>query len=136
MRFSVAHTETRMIGFTCANTTVFVSKLQIPAYVGLHAPERDALQMVEIDITCTLKNANAEGDDLSQSVDYVPAVEAVRALALQKRRRLIETLAEEIAVECFMQENTKSCEVSIRKPHKLPGTSSVGITRTFTRKGE
>jgi 7,8-dihydroneopterin aldolase/epimerase/oxygenase len=114
-------------------TTVHIEGLEIPAHVGLHAPERDVLQTVVIDITCTLDLPQITNDDLSQSADYVPIVQSVKELAQEKRRRLIETFAEEIADVCFLQPHVARCEIRINKPQKLPGTRAVGITRTFTK---
>jgi 7,8-dihydroneopterin aldolase/epimerase/oxygenase len=117
----------------CIQTTVQIEGLEIPAHVGLNAPERDVLQTIVIDITCTLRSPAVPNDDLSQSADYVPIVAAVRELVTNKRRRLIETLAEEIAEVCFEQQHVVCCEIRISKPQKLPSTRAVGVTRTFTK---
>lgn len=115
------------------STVVHVEDLHLEAYVGLHAPEREQLQTVAVDVSCTLEEPRVMDDDLAQSVDYIPIVEKVKALALTRKRRLIETFAEEIAEACFENARVKSVVVSVRKPYKLPGTRSVGITRTFEK---
>ena len=117
-------------------TTIHIEDLRLNAYVGLHAPERDQLQVVAIDITCILTDPNVPNDDLERTVDYVPIVEQVQTLAINRKRRLIETFAEEIADVCFKNALAQSVIVSIRKPNKLPAVAAVGITRTFERRGK
>ena len=119
----------------CTETKVLVEDLRLEAYVGLHAPERDQLQTIAIDIICTLVDPKVTYEELETSVDYVPIVEEVRRVATTQKRRLIETLAEEIAEICLKDTNTGSVVVSVRKPHKFSGIKAVGITRTF-KKGE
>jgi dihydroneopterin aldolase len=121
------------MSFTSTNTTVHIENLQVEAYVGQHAPEREQLQVVCISITCTLANPDVLNDQLNNSFDYVPVVGEVRALAIQRKRRLIETFAEEIADCCFSCPLVETVIVSVRKPHKLPGVGAVGTTRTFIR---
>ena len=118
----------------CANTTVHLEGLEVRAFVGLHAPERNRPQIVVVDIDCTLEKPEVKSDDLLQSADYGPIAEKVRALALVRSRRLIETLAEEIAQVCLENSRVRECRIRVRKPRKLSGCEFVGITRTFFRK--
>ena len=120
--------------FSSTHTCIEVKDLRIEAYVGLHGDERDHPQTVSISIECTLEHPEVPGDDLSHSCDYIPIMEEVRVLALSKRRRLIETFAEEIAGICFQNTNVKSVLVSVQKPHKFPSVEAVGTTRTFERR--
>lgn len=122
------------MSFHSTHTTVHVDDLRLEAFVGQHAPERDQLQVVSISITCALENPNVPGDELENSFDYVPIVEEAKRLAVNKKRRLIETFAEEIASVCFTSARVKTVVVSVRKPHKLPAVTAVGIERTFERR--
>lgn len=122
-----------MKSFIATNNKVLVEGLTVQAYVGLHAPERDELQTVVIDISCETQSPEVADDDLSNSADYLPVLDAVRDIAVSKKRRLIETFAEEIAEVCFAQEHVVCTTVSVRKPQKFPQVEAVGVTRTFTR---
>lgn len=122
------------MSFTSTHTTVLVEDLRLEAFVGQHAPEREQTQVVSVGITCTLIDPDVKDDDLDTSFDYVPIVEEVKALALSRKRRLIETLAEEIAEACFANVRVATVVVSVRKPHKLPAVAAVGIERTFERR--
>ena len=114
-------------------TTILVEDLEIEAYVGQHAPEREQLQTVVISIACSLKDPIVSADAIENTFDYLPIVTEVKALAVAGKRRLIETLAEEIALLCLNSSKAESVVVSIRKPNKLPGVKAVGITRTFKK---
>ncbi len=115
-------------------TIVHIKGLSVLAYVGLHAPERNEPQKLYIDIDCVLRNAVVARENLASSVDYVPIAEAVRKICVSTRRKLIETLAEEISVVCFEQPQTHTVRIRICKPYKMPDCESVGVTRVFTRK--
>ncbi|MES2931487.1 MAG: dihydroneopterin aldolase [Patescibacteria group bacterium] len=121
--------------YLCTGTSVHIEGLIVSAYVGWGTKERSHSQNVRIDILLELDEASTLDERLQSTVDYVPVAEAVRLLAATKRRRLIETLAEEIAETCFRNANTQRATVSVRKPQKLPNSDAVGITRTFIRKG-
>lgn len=121
------------MSFHPTQTRVFVEDLKIEAYVGHLAPERDQLQTVSIDISCIIQNPEVPDDELLNTFDYIPLVEEIRGIALSRKRRLIETFAEEIAELCFVHAHVQNVVVSIRKPNKLPGVAAVGTQRTFER---
>ena len=114
-------------------TTVHVDDLRIEAFVGQGAPERSQPQVVSISIVSTLTDPEVRNDNLEESFDYVPIVNQIKELALARSRKLIETLAEEIAEIVLANVRVKSVIVSVRKPHKLPAVAAVGIERTFER---
>lgn len=115
-------------------TVVFVEGLALSCYVGVPDEERNTPQTVLIDIACTARSPRVEGDEIDATVDYAPIVRKVRALGVSTRKRkLIETLAEEIAAICFEDSRVAIAEVTIRKPRKLPDCDAVGVRRTFER---
>ncbi|MDB5244456.1 MAG: folB [Parcubacteria group bacterium] len=122
--------------FLSTTTCVEIEGLRVLAFVGHQDPEMSMVQTVLIDIRCTLDDPEVRGDELSQSADYVPITRAIRTIAKGKKRRLIETLAEECAIACFANERVRECRIRIRKPHKLPDCDSVGTIRVFKRKEE
>lgn len=114
-------------------TVIHIKGLSIPALVGLHAPERESLQTVYIDIDCTLAEPEVFGEDLANSIDYAPIVEQIRSACVYRERRLVETLAREIADICFKHPHAAEVRVTVLKPKKLPGCEAVGVTTTFAR---
>lgn len=122
-----------VLAFRATETTVFVEGFRVDALVGHLAPERRVLQPIDISISCTLSDPAVPNESLARSFDYVPILDRVRALAIKRPRRLIETFAEEIAAECFACARVRTVVVSVRKPNKFPGVDAVGVTRTFER---
>lgn len=120
----------------CISTVIHVEGLELLAHVGLEARERSTPQCVIVDIDCMLTDPAVVGDELTESIDYVPIVHSVRKLALRKRRRLLETFAQEIAEVCFKSLRIIEARIRIRKPRKMHRCEAVGITRTFRQKGE
>ena len=116
------------------STEVFVEGFRVATYIGLHDPEMLSLQPIVIELRCTLQNPEITNDDIEQTFTYVPILEQVRILATQKKRRLIETFAKEIAEVCFADPKVVRVVVSVRKPDKFPAVDAVGTTRTFERK--
>src|SRR6266853_1783154 len=66
------------------------------------------------------------GDDLRNTVDYFAVCQAVKALAGARPRRLIETLAEEIAAAVLRDFAVAAVEVELRK-FILPDTAFVAV---------
>lgn len=122
-----------MAQFKSISTKVIIEGLLVPTWIGLHQPERSEQQNILIDVSCLLREPGVPGEKLARSVDYVPIVRAIKAIASERKRRLIETFAHEIAEICFESGNVESVTVSIRKPHKIPQVSAVGVTRVFER---
>lgn len=120
-------------GFSPTATIVLVEGFRVDALVGHLAPERRTLQPIDLDIACTLGDPDVPNEQLGRSFDYVPILDRIRELAVSRPRRLIETLAEEIAAECFTCSRVSSVVVSVRKPNKFPGVAAVGVTRSFER---
>lgn len=121
------------MSFRSTQTLVLVEDLRVEAFVGQDAPEREQTQPVSISITCTLENSEVTGDDLRNTFDYIPLLDEIREFATSRERRLIETLAEEVAAACFACEHVKTVTVSVKKPNKFPGVLAVGTERTFER---
>ena len=119
--------------FVGAEARVFVENLRLTAYVGVGRLERQDPQVVVVGISCELMERAFEKDEISATLDYVPIVKAVRVLALNSERRLLETFAQEIAAVCFESPKVGKATVTVRKPNKLPGCDAVGITRVFVR---
>ena len=64
--------------------------------------ERAAAQklLISLDLAVDSFARAAASDDVSLTVDYFAVTERVKALIAQRPRKLLETLAEEIAATC------------------------------------
>ncbi len=90
---------------------------------------------VDVEVETDLAAAGA-ADDLSQTVDYRPVYDAVRAVVEGAPKYLLEAVAEEIAQRLLAMDRVRAAVVRVRKPAvKLPGVvsySAVEIRRART----
>lgn len=95
--------------------------------------EQDQAQPFEIDVDVEADLAAAGGsDDLGDTVDYAAVVSAVARVVSGERHRLLEALAERIALEVRADPRVTSVTVTVRKlrPPVPVDIASVGITIT------
>lgn len=120
------------------NTIVIIEKLRLSCNVGAGKAERAAKQAVLIDIACDVQTSLKfrEDDHISECVNYVPIIKAVKQLVETGSWRLLEILAVDIGVLCFKDTRVNRVVVTIRKPNKLPNVEAVGVTRVMRRDRE
>lgn len=83
---------------------------------GVHEAERTSPQPFEIDLDIEVyTGASARSDDLSDTADYAAAAEVVTEVLSRPPRRLLETLAEEIATGVLKDPHVRSVTVGLRK---------------------
>ena len=106
---------------------IHIEALEVRSCIGVPEEERAAPQ--RLTVTLTLEpNADfrALGDRIEATVDYAAVCEAVKALAAERPRRLVETLAEEIAGALLGRFAIRRVAVEVRK-FILPETDCVAI---------
>jgi dihydroneopterin aldolase len=107
--------------------SILISGLELHAHIGVPAAERAAPQR----LTISLRLVPTDGfsrlkDDIANTIDYATVSEAVREEAAAKPRRLIETLAEDIAAKLLTEFPLKAVEIDLRK-YVLPGAEYASI---------
>jgi dihydroneopterin aldolase len=107
--------------------SIFISQLEVLARIGVPAAERGASQR----LTLSLRLIPARGlaglnDDLANTIDYAAVCAAVRGEAGGAQRRLIETLAGDIATSLLSRFPLKAVEVEVRK-YVLPNVEYVAV---------
>ena len=106
---------------------IVISQLELHTSIGATSEERAQPQRMLA--TIVLEPEHGIGgvhDQLSRTVDYHVAAEAVKTLAAGGRRVLVETLAEEIAAHLLRRFRLAAVEVELRK-FILPDTAYVGV---------
>lgn len=84
-------------------------------------------QKVWIDLELAIDAAKAASrDDVADAVDYGALVTAVKALAQERPYRLMETLAEAIALRILVQFGPPQVVVRVKK-RALPGIESAAV---------
>ncbi|MEI7908572.1 MAG: dihydroneopterin aldolase [Verrucomicrobiota bacterium] len=110
-----------------AADTIEIRRLRVLAHIGVPEAERATPQALFI----TLRLQPSRGfdglaDDLAHTVDYAAVAGQVDALAAARPRRLIETLALEIAGHLLAQHPLARVAVTIEK-YILPDTECVAV---------
>ena len=95
---------------------ILIAGLRVETRIGVPDEERAAAQEVEIDIRIQPERDFAEmGDDVANTIDYATVCARISQLAGERPRRLIETLADEVAGLIVAEFGARSVEVELRK---------------------
>lgn len=96
---------------------ITIQSLQVWTRIGVPHEERAQPQKLEISASfpVTTVSQAAHADDISLTVNYYDVSEAIKAVAGEKERNLIETLAEDIAARLLIQFDLKEIELEVRK---------------------
>ena len=114
---------------------IIIKGLEIEAFVGVPDEERQNPQRLEVDAVLTPLNSFDEiADDINRTVDYHAATRQIARLAESPPRRLIETLAREIAGMLLAEFPARRAEVEVRK-FILPETEYVAVRCVRDRQG-
>lgn len=106
---------------------ILVEALELSAFIGVPEEERAAPQRLTVSLTLEpTRDFRALEDRIENTVDYFILTEFVKAFTLERPRRLIETLANEIATELLSRFPLRSVEVELRK-FILPDTQYVAV---------
>lgn len=110
--------------------------IRVSSHIGVPDDERALPQTLEIDlILVPVRTFTALNDELDRTIDYHGVWQRARALAAAKPRKLIETLAEELAVDLLGDPRIRRVGVEVRK-FILPDTASVSVVLWRSRAGE
>lgn len=106
---------------------IHIRGLQLRVRIGVPEAERASLQTLEADIVMqTTGHFEDIRDDLIATIDYEAVAMRIRGLAAERPRKLIETLATDIA-DCVLREfGARRVVVELRK-RVLPGVDHVAV---------
>ena len=106
---------------------IHITGLRLTTNIGVPDEERAAPQVLEADIGISItKRFEEMCDEIAATIDYAAVAARLQALAAERPRKLIETLAAEM-VACVMDE-FGACGVTIGlRKHILPGTDHVAV---------
>ncbi|MCU0514138.1 MAG: dihydroneopterin aldolase [Anaerolineae bacterium] len=109
---------------------IVIRGMELPVQIGVPDEERQGWQTLRADLELEL-DARVEimADEIDATVDYDRVTRHVRALAAARPRRLIETLAGEIAAAILGAFPVKRVTVTLRK-RILPAVDDVGVRIT------
>ncbi len=107
--------------------SIRIHRLRAPTRVGVPDAERAAPQVVELCIELAPQRGfHLLADQISEAVDYYAVSRAALKVAADGERKLIETLAEDIATSLLGQFALAEIGVEVRK-FILPETEYVSV---------
>lgn len=113
---------------------IVIKGLEVMARVGVPDAERKTPQRLLVDVVIeSLTPFSVLDDDIARTVDYDTASRRIMALAAERPRRLIETLANEIAGMIVSEFPAARATVEVRK-FILPNTECVAVRCSCERK--
>jgi dihydroneopterin aldolase len=106
---------------------IHIEALDVRARIGVPDAERAVPQRLMVTLTLEpLRDFRALDDRIEATVDYAAVCETVKTLVSARPRRLVETLAEEIATALLADYPLRRAVVEVRK-FILPDTDYVAI---------
>ena len=106
---------------------IVISSLELRARVGVPPAERGAAQRITISLKLIPKRGLAGlHDEIANTIDYAAVCGAVRHEVESRSRKLIETLAEDVAGLLLARYPLSAVEVEVRK-YIIPETEHVGV---------
>lgn len=106
---------------------IHLRNLQLPCHIGVPDEERAEPQLLHADVCIHCRMPfEAMQDDIGLTIDYALVASRMRHIAAGKPRRLIETLAADLA-GCLLEEFlVPAVEITIKK-RILPETEHVAV---------
>ncbi|WP_035615441.1 dihydroneopterin aldolase [Haloferula sp. BvORR071] len=104
-----------------------IRRLRVKTFIGVPEEERAGEQ--ELLVTVKVHSRTAFGameDEIGSTIDYAELAAEIQALALARPRRLIETLADDIAGLVLADPLAAGVEVTVEK-FILPDTECVAV---------
>lgn len=114
---------------------ILIDGLELSAQIGVPDEERAAAQRLTVNLVLEpMRNFDELEERIENAVDYFAVGEFVKSLSAARPRKLIETLAGEIASELLERFPLQAVEVELRK-YILRDTQhvAVAIRRERTR---
>ena len=106
---------------------IFIEGFRVEARVGIYPHERQAPQLVEIDLKLGLPNGAGKRDDIKDTICYETATRRIREFLLETHVDLLETLGTRLISLLFEEFGAPWAQISIFKPGILSDVKRVGI---------
>ena len=115
--------------------SIHIEQLELLARLGVPDDERATPQRLALNLTIEpARDFRGLDDRIENTVDYFAVAQTVQTLAATRPRRLLETLAEEIAREVLDRFPVRAVSVELRK-FILPDTAFVEVRLRRERTG-
>ncbi|MBE7494055.1 MAG: dihydroneopterin aldolase [Verrucomicrobiaceae bacterium] len=113
---------------------ILLCNLQLRCHIGVPDAERSTEQLLHADVVIHSRvSFEAMQDDLACTIDYAAVATRLEQIAAARPRRLIETLAADLAACVLTEFSAAAVEITLRK-RILPQTDHVAV-RLFRHAG-
>jgi 7,8-dihydroneopterin aldolase/epimerase/oxygenase len=108
---------------------ILIRDLRVEALIGIHRRERHVQQTLSIDLDIGLPGTDVfASDKVADTIDYEQVALRIKALAAAQHYRLVETVADRIALLLTADFGAPWVKVSVAKIGILPNAKFVGVT--------
>lgn len=113
---------------------ITIDGLQLWTHIGWPDEERLHPQLLRVTVVMEVRSIReaAQQEDLARTVNYYAVAQDLKALAAEKPRRLIETLAEECAAWVLTHYAVEEVTIELEK-YILPDTRAIRLRVTRKR---
>ncbi|MDE1169925.1 MAG: dihydroneopterin aldolase [Verrucomicrobium sp.] len=114
---------------------ILISALRLETHLGVPDAERANPQFVEVTVELEVRGtaAAAARDDIALTVNYGDVARTLARVAAHRPRKLLETLAEDLAAEALRFEGVRAVKLVAEK-FVLPNAQSVAVRIRRKRK--
>ena len=113
---------------------IFLRGLEVECIIGFIEWERRIRQTVVIDVELPVDCARAaQSDDVADTLDYKKVAKRVIAFVESSQFKLVETLAQRLAMLVLGEFGLEWVRLSINKPGAIRGSRDVGVSIERTR---
>ena len=93
-----------------------LNKIELFGYHGINQYEKKFGQNFEINIEVCIHNKETFSDEINSTIDYLAVYNKAKMVFFEKRFKLIESLANNIAQELMAEFNLIGCKIIVTKP--------------------
>ena len=113
---------------------IFLRGLEVECIIGFIEWERRIRQKVVLDIELPVDCVRAaQSDDVADTLDYKKVAKRVIAFVETSEFKLVETLAQRLAMVVLGEFGLEWVRISINKPGAIRGSRDVGVSIERTR---
>jgi len=113
---------------------IIVRDLSLSCRIGVTAEERARRQRIRLNLTLEVVPDPPREDRIAEVVHYGHLVDRVRQTCLKANVQLLETLAEQVAANCFFDPRIVSVRVRIEKLDRYADVGGIGIELELRRR--
>ncbi|HVW65716.1 MAG TPA: dihydroneopterin aldolase [Nitrosospira sp.] len=107
---------------------IFLHELKVKTLIGIYPWERDAQQVIQLDLEIALPHSRAcHTDNFEDALDYALIVQRINETLSQKHFSLLEALAEHIAQIILVEFGSPWTKISVAKPGAIRGVKKLGV---------